>query len=107
MSETLRTNEGVDEVADQGHRGDEGEQVLPVHDVLPSGLLDEGQPDEDQRGQRQHDGDNNSVHPSLFVRYRYRSALTLTAGHKDGVKETLRHAKKSSSREPGSPGGLC
>jgi hypothetical protein len=25
---------GVDEVADQGHRGDEGEQVLPVHDVL-------------------------------------------------------------------------
>jgi hypothetical protein len=60
--EALRSDEGVDEVADQGDGDHQGEQVLPVHGALPSGPLDEGEPDEAQRGQREHHRGDDEVH---------------------------------------------
>jgi hypothetical protein len=106
ISEALRSHQGVDEVAEQGERGDEGEQFSQSMAWLRSGLLDEGQPDEAQRGQRQDDGDDDEVHPASRSDS-CRSASTLTPGHKDGVKEARRYAKNSSRRKPAPPGGIC
>ena len=61
----------------------------------PSGLLDQAQPDEAERGWRQDDRRDDDVHRASIHDNGW-SASRLLAGHKGRVKEGPADAKKSS-----------
>jgi hypothetical protein len=71
----------------------------------PSGLLDEAQPDEAERGQGQDDRRDDDVHGVSFTTSGG-SRSRLLAAHKGGVKEGRPDAKKSSRTGRGARGGI-